>query len=259
MPQQITRAFTATRLPATSLIFPSSIVPELQCLLQSTNSSNSSSEPSQLSPLSLSLSSPWDNLPKDPASASGSSTELDSPSAIQFNYNTSSEPISNSNSNEEPYINSDSKSDASYYPSSISTSIVDSVSVSSSSASSYSSIFTSPHSTFASTSSTSASLSSSSSSTSGTLTSDELEPATDSPVGRDFHKYRISTETGAQVRALRQIAGWPYRKIAIAVNLSLGSVYRAAQQHPIREKRVLGCPWMLGQELRQELVEIITE
>ncbi|KAG0634115.1 hypothetical protein HOY80DRAFT_1005430 [Tuber brumale] len=216
MPQQITCAFTATSLPALSLIFCSSI----------------------------------DNLPEDSASASGFSTELDLPSAIQFNYDTSSEPISNSNSNEEPYIDSDSESDASYYLSSISTGIVDSVSVSSSSTGSSSSTSTSPHSTFTSTSPTSASLSSSSSSTSGTLASDELEPAIDSLAGRDFHKYQISTETGAQVCALQHIMDWPYWKIAIAVNLSLGSVYHAAQQHPILEKRVLGHSSMFGQELQ---------
>ena len=88
MPQQITHAFTATNLP--TLISYTAIASEVQSnfpktggpqtLLRSSNS-NSSSEEGELSPLSLSLSSPWKNLPQDPASES--STEVDSPSSFQ--------------------------------------------------------------------------------------------------------------------------------------------------------------------------------
>lgn len=69
----------------------------------------------------------------------------------------------------------------------------------------------------------------------------------------------VSAEIAAQVRALRHIAGWPYRKIAVAVGLSLGTVYRTAQKNKKNKKSVHGRPWMLRPELQQDLVDIITQ
>jgi len=70
----------------------------------------------------------------------------------------------------------------------------------------------------------------------------------------------VSGEVAAHVRALRHIAGWPYRKIALAVGLSLGTVHRTAQQKQHqKEKKVRGRPWMLRPELRQDLIDIVTQ
>ena len=59
----------------------------------------------------------------------------------------------------------------------------------------------------------------------------------------------MSAEIVAHVRALRHIAGWPYSKIAVTVGLSLGTVYRTAQENKNNEKSVRGRPWMLRPEL----------
>ena len=61
------------------------------------------------------------------------------------------------------------------------------------------------------------------------------------------------------IRALRHIAGWPYRKIAIAVSLPLSTVYYTAPKNPTQEKRTRGQPWMRRPELQHTLIDIITE
>jgi len=72
------------------------------------------------------------------------------------------------------------------------------------------------------------STSSSSTSSSSTIAGDDLDPPSQQSIAHSSRQ--LSVEVRARIHALRNIASWPYRKIAESVNLPLTAVYRAAKQ-----------------------------
>lgn len=71
---------------------------------------------------------------------------------------------------------------------------------------------------------------------------------------------QVSLEVSVYIRALRHIAAWPYRKIAVAISLPISTVYRTAQKEPSTpgQRKVRGRPWILNQDIRKKLLKVIT-
>jgi len=268
MPQDITRAFRATSLSTLILHYP--LVSAMQadsCELNSesspprlsTSSSDSASVQGELTQLSLSLSSPWKNLPEDWASESA--TELDTPTSIHSYYEFKVEFNSNIYSNS----NSNSNSNSSYSPTSLASTSSSSFSSPFVSSSASTTISQLSLSSAIATSSSQSSVATSSTSSS-TAPSDAPSDASSSsfstvsfaPVSTASSMATCSASSGVSSAASSAAPSAALSAASAAAFATASAAASSAQKNKTNEKGVRGQPWMLRPELRKDLVDIIT-